>query len=1385
MFAALLLALLPGAPALAQSDTVTVTLQAGAAGMADTQIVNSAPSTNYATSTNTAVGELNNSSNVIGRGLYEFDLSGLPRDINITAAVLSLWVDADYSDNARVMSAYALLQPWTESGATWNNYAGTAWQTAGAGGANDMVSTAIGTVSMANNVSAGTKVDITLDPAAVQYMLRLDYIGFKLQMATENNDAYLFKSSDNATAGERPQLYLEYTPDIPIVDPGWQCRSGTYGTSYPFPDCPNYNDQVTITSPYIQNMTTNEGAYGAGRGLAAGEIHCSPFPKCINDFPIYYRVAYDFLWIGTGTAFANPTFWLAIPGMSSVYISGEIGCGSGTTGRCFNVIEGVIDVTQLPINTDGLFTIGLFASVNSGATLITSKHMEVSLYLSLIPFDQNCTDDYMVPTPETFEIDPTLETPLGVSGSPADNQIYTTVIGQVYAVHVKDGPWNDGAADRTDAAVSVDGTNWMTWSQFSITALCVDVDPYHPTDDYRILYFTATTTSFHIRVNDTAAAFADNTNNGSTPYSYVIGVAFGVPAPPSCEAQFTYDPDTDTVASVTVAGTSTDTAANNELTEPLEAGGWYGVEVASGTWNESGGTARTDMEFQFTTGGALGGSEWTDLIDGSALVQCTSTDGKTVFIQAPAQSGLTLHLRVNDQDAPQDWTDNSGTLGVNIYHATFERSKSGCELQFDLGSLVYHDTVAANAGAGKAFATSFASTDLNVSFSYGLTPGAWYVLDTTDGPWWLTFDSGIYDMNTYYYDAQVRSGTSGDWSSFDDWEFTECVVDLDALGHQRVYFQVPANGGIEYYIRAAAANPFGRGEIGWNLYEGVDISPPGGTIDGCNDFIFDPEGSYAGGGYVDASLTEGQHISGLETNTYSAIVIESAKEASDAPDYRKSGWYESAGGTETDALQITMDGTNWYDLPDHPGILCYYYEAESDQLVFVIQTLNNQSWKLRADSTTFNNNTGIEIYRTFAASAGDTLDPWTTCADSYTASVPAINEHEWIPPQDVEGVNLMPTLSYTPGNDPNNDGIIFWGDPGLQAGHDYMVETASGPWHDGENEDDFYSAQLSSDGGSTWYAFADHPDVICATHDQINHYWKAIFHADTGQVWKIRVADTETAAFTDNSGNLAYKLNLVNEFPVDGPGALVEDYNPGAFDVCAQSLVRPAALSLSEIGDVGNYLGDWVNYINRSVLSYFAWCPRHTDLLLSAVNALKNVEPLATIAEMGTVEKTVMQDVSSYDWGGGGYQDTSIFNLNSSSQVNNMVDDHILPTAGDGFDIWDGGPLVNFTDNQELPAYYYSCSNVFADYIPSKLKIGVCFASAYWKETGASFWLQLIFDIGTIFLLWNIIKGSVQSLVYMMTGVRPWTKDGANKMIVEVANGGDIVQPVDQWRYRR
>jgi hypothetical protein len=190
------------------------------------------------------------------------------------------------------------------------------------------------------------------------------------------------------------------------------------------------------------------------------------------------------------------------------------------------------------------------------------------------------------------------------------------------------------------------------------------------------------------------------------------------------------------------------------------------------------------------------------------------------------------------------------------------------------------------------------------------------------------------------------------------------------------------------------------------------------------------------------------------------------------------------------------------------------------------------------------------------------------------------------------------------------------------------------------------------------------------------------------------------------------------------------------------------------------------------------------------------------VDELGTISKNVALDVASYDWGGGdgpdtatpdyawstGYDDTSIFAVENAADFELIVD-RVLPFRNPQGRVgrvatspWDGDDLINLTNDDGLPPYYYTCNTAFTDSLPTSLRSGVCFVSAYWKHTGAAFWLQLSLDVGAIFLLFRMVKGAAQSLIYMMTGVRPWTKDGAQRMIIDVANGSELIQPVDQWR---
>jgi hypothetical protein len=319
----------------------------------------------------------------------------------------------------------------------------------------------------------------------------------------------------------------------------------------------------------------------------------------------------------------------------------------------------------------------------------------------------------------------------------------------------------------------------------------------------------------------------------------------------------------------------------------------------------------------------------------------------------------------------------------------------------------------------------------------------------------------------------------------------------------------------------------------------------------------------------------------------------------------------------------------------------------------------------------------------------------------------------------------------------------------------------------------------------------------------------------------IRVDDVETGLWTDNTGTLAYTLYALN--PVGFP-ITAGDVTDANFEVCAPILIKPyipgmiytrpamespeapSSWDVSDwvtylgewfsalgnyVGDLvditmrnvgpflqgfGTYLGDWATYLKRSFVSYFAWCPRHVNIILASINKLQDKEPVATFMELKKAGDTAYAEVESYDWGtvgegggvgGNGEEYIGLFSVGEGGGEGDnpgavdYIMERIFPTGGPGWSFWSGdGDIVAFGNgNAALPDYYYTCSDVFREFLPERLRQGVCFSSSFWRETGAWWWIQLSIDLSTIFLVINLIKTSIQELVYMMTGVRPWTND--------------------------
>jgi hypothetical protein len=1330
--------LIPAAPVHAQGDPIEVEIQPDEASMSDTVLHAQSGTTNYATITTLNVGEANTAVST-QRSIVEFDLSGLPADMTVVSATLSLWVDADLSSNARTMRAFPLLRNWIESQATWFNYrTSTAWGSSGAGLAGtDLENTEMGSVALADNLTAGTRVDIVLDAAAVQIMAKQDYFGFKLQMDTESNDMYSFRSSNHATTGERPMLTLEYMPDTPIIDPGWICVDDAAGLATMTP-C--LSDEV-ITSPYLASGTdASHIVYGVGGPSdpwEAADIQCTPFPRCKNNFPIYYRITYDVDWVAAGSTSGTFFAILNIPGGTDV--AETVSCGTGTSGHCEGVFDGVIPTTNLPADTDGGWTVGLFGRMNFPATWpVTSDSTDWTLYLSVLPFDQNCADTYMVPAPYTFTIDPTIETPVGPD---TDYQIFTTDPGTLYMVRVENGPWDDGTDPRTDAAVSLDGSTWLTWEEFGADAVCIDTDLLNR--DYDALYFTATSTEFYIRSNDTAGNFADNTNDAETPFQYVIGIALPIDEG-ECGSQFTFDDVEDLIAEVEIPSTDGDVPVLDDADPPsseiLQVGEWYAIEVVSGTWYEPATVPTIDMEYVV---GTSFGATWENLAEGSSLVECVvSTERDIFFIQA---DDVQLHLRVDDQDV--NFANNTGTLNVAVYHAAFDRRSETCELSFALDDLVRSDSVLATQDNGKVFAFSVGSALTNQStqvenfLSYGLVPGAWYALETTGGPW--RFGSSPNNVSQgESYDLQVAeeaaasTGTTPEdaWGPLAEWNMAECNVETDMLGHRLIYFQIPATAADQWKLRVddQIGWPFKAGSMSWNLYRVIDL---GTSYNGQCDYTYDAETPVNEAPYtVNATAAGGAPLI-FEADTYYAVEIL-------GEDYQ---WNEEEGEEDLTDMQISLNnGQSWGDLPD-TGALCSL--TDGDNLIFFIHTgLDAPYFRLRVDSSSFGDNVGLMGWNVYVAEAGTSVNPWDDCVTAGYSTV-AFGPIEWIPVGDEAGRMITSTTA------------SYAEISGLVPGNRYIVETSRGPWYDSAEqtiEHEHFTAEVSSDGGTTWQEMdGTNSDVACWESSQDFKYRKIEFIVQAGQVWKIRVADTDD--WTDNTGNLAYTLKgevLPQDTTVQGHIAI-----PG----CNTPALVPAPMEADDLLNVGNYLAGWVDFASASVMSFLSWCPEHTQTLSLFGSNLSSRDPFATLDEVDALLNDIKNEIDGYDWNDD-VQDYSVL-TKSPAESAEMIETYVFGALPDDSP-WLGNDLVNFDDAPAPTQYYDSCQLSLKDYVGPLLGEGVCFASNWAREVGMSFWLQLALDVSIIFACIAAVLNDMRRLLYLFTGVNLSIQGGDAKVFV-------------------
>lgn len=744
-------------------------------------------------------------------------------------------------------------------------------------------------------------------------------------------------------------------------------------------------------SPYYVEQSAYPPSTVYSLPLTQALLNCSPSPACKDDYNVYFRVEFDLDW----DVFADETEHLRIHPSAqarepSATYSTEFDCGTSTGGHCSGVAYGMIPAGDMKTSEGEYDVQSKLNPTSNGSWPVDITLNFFNVTYSLLPVE-TCLSEYTRLDEFSYVIDPVIEDPLGPSGEPPDDQIFPTQTGSVYRLALSGAGWNDGTTNRMDAVISWDGVTWET----PPTDLCTGQGE---NGDVGVYYVTAESETFYIRANDTEAAFSDNTQvDEEDPFTYTIGqVVTFTP----CEDQFAFDPEDDLLSSITVPATDEDgvQASNIDALPPLIVQEWYAIKVTSGTWRDEGiAPDRTDMEFQITSG-AVNTANYADLGAGGDGVWCQSTDETTWYVQARS---INLFLRVNNETAA--FAANTGSLEVSVYNAAFTRPRETCEYSYDLYGAPHRDEVAGNASNGKSFAYVEASEPtapeipvLGVdTWSYRpLEAGAWYVLDTIEGPW--TPDSSA--PKDYRFDMSVNDGDG--WIPLEDWDLPVCNVALDALGHRRIYFQVPA-GPLEWFLRVDDSSSFSNngGYMAWNLYRAIEVDPEDPTANAWVDCVgtIDPTLVDITGqsNFIPVKMDIGTYV---KENNFGTVTETSGSVLSVGTEYileiGQGPWDDNdtdeVAGARFDAAISKDNGVTWSPMDGSaPGMDCISITQDDRyvQIRFTVQ--DGEIWKIRVndDAGDFANNGGNLSYTLLALRPADSV---TSTAMSPACDLPAM-----------------------------------------------------------------------------------------------------------------------------------------------------------------------------------------------------------------------------------------------------------------------------------------------------------------------------------------------------------------------------------------------------------
>jgi hypothetical protein len=1034
---------------------------------------------------------------------------------------------------------------------------------------------------------------------------------------------------------------------------------------------------------------------------------------------ITYTMFYDVSGL-TFTATTNKPDWneytfdlfINIPGQGATLIS-QGNCSGGATVVCsVPRISGSFQTTR-----DQRFYI--YMDINDHHAAASATYYTInftgSVFFGFQPAATTCESQYVVVSNYIQDglINPQVQSP---QGSPTDQQKISDVVPYItYArLNVRGGPWNNGTVTtHYDTAVSWDGVTYYPIGSFP-GLICLIRDPVH--SDLYTAYMVPQAETFYIRANDTNGNFANNSQVSELLYDFQIVETV---QNNDCSAQFVYDPIDDLVSSGEII------ASEQFRTDPYAYtnGKWYAVEIYSGSWRQGG--APPDLysaDYNFFDSHTNGGSGFHNLdnsTDTGTNVDCVVQDGNyyTSFLYA---SGDLLQLSSDLANGPVNG-NNTGSLFYKVYEVTKNETPSVCSSNYGVGDLVESGTVDSKAERGtllddliKGMAKPFEGEGGGAN-SAGSTRS--YMLEIYGGPWYANtatypqrydmqwgVDDNVMSLSEFINLIGSAVGINDSIYAEYTWETLQTAADCISRTspyHAIYYFDLPTDSVNYYRLRVNDTDgPFGsgvfsdnRGTMYYRLYEttNTNIYDGGTLVDGfCSDY-YALTSSPLGSVTIQANNEAGVALPGVVPGGFYVISV------SGGP------WNDGTTSHYDAALGYHINQTTYWSALNTSSVVSCAELYNTNYMRVYFRALDGYSYFGRAnDSGSFGNNTGTITLTVWGIT--EQPEAWNNCTTAgYTYTrIPGIND-EVIDSRQMMGQQIL----------------------NLQAGQRYALEIIDGSWFDSPiDQIPRYDAELNPGTGS-WYAFNALPNVLCV--ENAGYYERIFFEVHNGDIYRIRVNDTTDTfpAFLENRDGdppLTYRLYSVNGSTfgdVDLPSGSVNQY-------CTLACSRPSSFL-----DIGGF----IEYTRCSLQRYFAWCPRHSDAIISLINLPRHYEPFATVISMIDILSFIRNEINAYWWG-------------PLSGNDPLAPDPVLDNTGNQFTFyanpnspWNGAP-IDFSDG--APTGSTTCSLAIIGTLGnSNATKSICFTSNTMKIINRQIpMLQGLISMGAVIFFMTYITKS-------------------------------------------